>query len=369
MNRKISLFSGIYPPETGGPAKFAQTFSNYVTVQNRTIRVIAYSSKPLSAKLSSVNEVQLIPNNFSIPRKFLMMVGQILLSARSNHAILVNGSFWEVAIARHLRRFRYVAKVPGDVVWERVRNQGKTEKDIDSFQNASQSLRTRTLRYLFSYTLRKAEWVIVPSQHLSTLCESWGVTKEKIIRVNNSVAILPEYKQRVAAARYDFITVCRLVPWKGVDEIIQAASKLDASLLVVGEGPERNSLEILAKSLKAKVTFLGEIPQDQVSIYLKKSSVFVLNSSFEATSYALIEAQANGLLTISNEGTGSEEVITHNVTGLLCGTKSGVSLQQAMQSSLVDNTQNWSMKLNARKSVENNFNIQVNYRKILELCT
>jgi glycosyltransferase involved in cell wall biosynthesis len=368
MNPKISLFSGIYAPETGGPAKFAQTFSGFASRQNFSISLFAYSSLPMFTKLNTHVELFLISNQISILKRFLLMIRFILNAAKLKDSILVNGSFWEIAIARHLSEFRYVAKVPGDIVWERLRNKGKTTVDIDNFQNESLGISSRILRYFFSFALRKAEWVIVPSSHLGKLCESWGVQKSRIVQISNSVLVPPQLKDSQNQKKFDFVTVCRLVPWKGVDEIIESVSELNANLLVIGDGPERDALEKQARTLHARVTFVGEIPPEDVSNYLIECSTFVLNSNFEATSYALIEAQAAGLLTIANEGTGSEEVITHSVTGLLCGIKSGLELSQAMKQALENVESNHKMRSAARMSVEKNFNLEINYRKILNLC-
>lgn len=368
MNRKISLFSGIYAPETGGPAKFAKSFSDFARTQNLHVGIFAYSSLPKSCSLNSFVDLFLVSNRISLFSRFVKMVFHVLNAARGNSPILVNGCFWEVAIARHLRKFQYVAKVPGDIVWERMRNNGKTSSNIDSFQNETMGLRTRTLRYFFSYSLRKAEWVIVPSQHLGKLCESWGVQQSKIVEIYNSVLFPLDPDFAITKKKFDFVTVCRLVPWKGVDEVIREVSDLAATLLVIGDGPERDSLQALATSIGADVSFIGEIPSEEVSRYLSLCSTFILNSNFEATSYALLEAQANGLLTISNEGTGSEEVISHNVTGLLCGVNSGISLNQAMKEALLGCENIEKMRTAARLSVEKNFNLEVNYRKILELC-
>ncbi|ASY20718.1 glycosyltransferase [Candidatus Planktophila dulcis] len=368
MKRKISLFSGIYAPETGGPAKFAQTFSEFATRQDQCIEVFAYSRLPIFAKLNSCAEIFLLSNENSILKRFLQMTWCILKSAKSNNSILVNGSFWEVAIARHLMNFKYVAKVPGDIVWERARNLGKTTKNIDNFQNEPLGLSYKILRYFFAFSLRKAEWVIVPSEHLGELCKSWGVQKSRIVLINNSVFLPTKPDFSSEEKKFDFVTVCRLVPWKGVDEIIINVSELGVKLLVIGDGPERDSLQKLSDSLNANVTFVGEIPPEDVPQYLKDCSTFVLNSNFEATSYALIEAQANGLLTIANESTGSEQVITHNLTGLLCGVKSGINLNQAMRIGLYKDENSKEMRVAARLSVERSFNLEINYRKIMDLC-
>jgi glycosyltransferase involved in cell wall biosynthesis len=364
MVSKISLFSGIYPPETGGPAKFAETFSNFLRRIGHDVQVIAYSSRP-----GRNQNLILLPNNISVFRKYTQMVNLILKEARTGNVILANGSFWEIGMARMIKKFDYVAKIPGDIVWERARNQMLTTKSIDSFQNERLTPSLIILRKLFLFTLKNARWVIVPSEHLGSLCIAWGIPKEKVVHIKNSVTVpvFPELNSKVK--EFDFVTVCRLVSWKGVEEIIQSASKLDASLLIIGDGPERSRLETIARDLRVRALFLGEIPQEEIPRQLSICKTFVLNSNFEATSYALLEAQANGILTIANEETGSEEVIIHLENGILCGNQSGFDLTGAMFFAMTQGDSVRLMTKNAYKSVSSNFNTEINYKKILELCT
>ena len=46
----------------------------------------------------------------------------------------MNGLFLETLLAKVISRARLVAKVPGDIVWERARNQGLTSLTIDQYQ-------------------------------------------------------------------------------------------------------------------------------------------------------------------------------------------------------------------------------------------
>lgn len=366
MTPRIALFTGIYPPDTGGPAKFAETFSQFSTELNVEIMVYAYSGAINQESVSYLKNATLIPSTFSILKRYLQMIRLILAEVSKGSFILVNGCFWEISIARHFKRFKYVTKVPGDIVWERARNKGKTQKSIDEF-NRKKWLPTDVLRHMFTYSLRKSQFVIVPSQHLGRLCVAWGVREEKIVVVNNSVSTSKFCPDTTKPKMYDFVVVCRLVPWKGVKEIIDAAAELKATLLIVGDGPEREMLELYAHNLQFMAEFKGNVQQDQLPQLLQAANAFVLNSNFEATSYALLEAQSTGLLVIANEMTGSEEVISHNHNGLLCGNLSGLTLLDAMRRCLEDSSENSLIKLEARKNVLENFNMEKNYRKILEL--
>ncbi len=366
MMPRIALFTGIFPPDTGGPAKFAETFSEFIAEQGQDVMVYAYSGSIPQNQIAYLKNVTLIPTSFSVFRRYFEMIKFILSEVSQGSSILANGCFWEISFARHFRRFSYITKVPGDIVWERARNKGKTQNSIDEF-NRRKRFTIDPLRYFFTYSLKKSKFVIVPSDHLRQLCLAWGVQEKRIVLVNNSVSTSKFFPDSTKTPKYDFVVVCRLVPWKGVKEVVEVAADLNARLLVVGDGPERAKLEELAINLKLKADFKGNVQQDLLPQLLQDAHAFVLNSNFEATSYALLEAQSTGLLVVANEMTGSEEVIKHNQNGYLCGKRSGLTLMDAMKRCLRQSTENSVIKLEARKNVIENFSLEKNYLRILQL--
>ena len=71
--------------------------------------------------------------------------------------------------------------------------------------------------------------------------------------------------------------VCRLVPLKGVDVLIEAVRNIpNVKLLVIGDGPMRNTLEEQARNIIHKVIFLGN--QNNITDWLKIIDIFVLPS-------------------------------------------------------------------------------------------
>lgn len=68
--------------------------------------------------------------------------------------------------------------------------------------------------------------------------------------------------------------MCRLVPWKGLDEVVRVCSQLSLSLAIAGSGPEMENLQKLVNSLSANVEFLGEVSQARLP-ELYKSSKFL----------------------------------------------------------------------------------------------
>ena len=116
------------------------------------------------------------------------------------------------------------------------------------------------------------------------------------------------------------ITVGRLDRLKGVDLQIAAWPEVQravpgATLLVVGEGPERAALERDAATLGSAIRFLGF--RDDIERLLWAADVAVLSSRQEALSLAAVEAMATGLPVVATEVGGSPEVVLDGVTGLI----------------------------------------------------
>jgi glycosyltransferase involved in cell wall biosynthesis len=114
------------------------------------------------------------------------------------------------------------------------------------------------------------------------------------------------YVPRNGAPGVDFHVgyVGRLVPEKGVDLLIRACQSLDPPwrLSIVGEGPEREALEGLARAcdLTDRVAFRGPVPSTDIPAVLRELSVLVLPSRGisnwrEQFGRVLMEAMASGV--------------------------------------------------------------------------
>lgn len=124
--------------------------------------------------------------------------------------------------------------------------------------------------------------------------------------------------------------LARLVPHKGVANVVRAVASLpDTRLVVGGDGPERQSLEQLAWGLKAsdRVTFLGWVDPDEV---FDRCDVLVSAASIEGHSMALLDARRRGLPIVAADVGGVSTVVKHQVTGLLVPPCDVVGLAKAI---------------------------------------
>jgi len=110
------------------------------------------------------------------------------------------------------------------------------------------------------------------------------------------------------------LNVGALSPRKGQEFAITALARLceagvEASLVLVGGGPDRPALEALAERLEVggQVEFAGE--QLDPRPFLEAADLFVFPSRQEGFSNALIEAMASGLPVVASEVGGNREAV------------------------------------------------------------
>jgi len=124
-----------------------------------------------------------------------------------------------------------------------------------------------------------------------------------------------------------YITVTRLVAHKRLDILVQAFSKLNLPLLIIGDGPELPRLKNMANS---NIQFLGYQSDEKVAEYLGKARGFVCATE-EDFGIAIVEAQAAGCPVIAYGQGGALETVIDGVTGILYNEQSCSSLIEALQ--------------------------------------
>jgi glycosyltransferase involved in cell wall biosynthesis len=124
-----------------------------------------------------------------------------------------------------------------------------------------------------------------------------------------------------------YVTVSRLVAHKRIDLIVQAFSRLNLPLLVIGDGPELVRLQRMAA---ANIQFLTNQTDKKVAEYLGKARGFVCATE-EDFGIAIVEAQASGCPVIAYGKGGALETVIDGVTGFFFAEQSTESLMNCVK--------------------------------------
>jgi glycosyltransferase involved in cell wall biosynthesis len=167
--------------------------------------------------------------------------------------------------------------------------------------------------------------ISVSSADLEELERRWALAPGRGVHIPNAVdcdRFRPgdrrSARRRLGLPEGAFIvgTVARLVPQKAVADLLAAVSAVPgAHLVVVGDGPERSTLEQAASRMTAPVYFLGT--RSDVDRILPAFDVFSLSSHWEGEPVALLEAMATGLACVATATGGVVELLGHDERGLV----------------------------------------------------
>jgi glycosyltransferase involved in cell wall biosynthesis len=143
-------------------------------------------------------------------------------------------------------------------------------------------------------------------------------------------------------------------------EVIKSFPK--AKLLVIGDGPERTSLEALAirLGLKDNVLFLGVVKNADLPRYYISADIFCLPSvelagQTEALGVVLLEAMACGTPVIASRVGGTLDIIEDGHNGLLVPQKSPHELSSAIIAILSNPEAARKFSTNGRATIEKKF--------------
>lgn len=132
-----------------------------------------------------------------------------------------------------------------------------------------------------------------------------------------------ELRKLIGIKEKDFViaTCSRLTKRKRTHLLIEAISKMrnkNVVLLIIGNGPEKESLEKLAKENDVKIIVVGFVGQSEVARYLSISNAFSLMSSYDASPKALNEALSFALPLIVSDGVGTaKDLVLDGKNGFL----------------------------------------------------
>jgi phosphatidylinositol alpha-1,6-mannosyltransferase len=223
-----------------------------------------------------------------------------------------------------------------------------------------------------------------PKDYKKIILNYNGIRKEKFKNIGNfdKIAIRELLKIR---SKYVLLTICDLVPRKGVDislkaDLILMKDGLDFTHIIIGNGPEKGRLQELTKELGLtdRILWIDYISDDEELIkYYAISDVYTMISKttykplgLEGFGISYIEAQYTGLPVVGGNSGGVSTSVKDGITGFLVDPDSVCpekSIAYYLKKILLDEKLYHEMSQNGRLFVLNNFDWQKNAKNIERL--
>jgi glycosyltransferase involved in cell wall biosynthesis len=280
---KLVIATPLYPPEIGGPATYAKLLFEGLPAKGIEVDLV---------KFSEVRHLPKLIRHFVYYRR-------VLRAARGADVVLaldpVSVGLPAMWAAKKANK-PFVVKIVGDYAWEQGQQRFGITQNLDEFVKMRRvPFLVRVLQRIQTRVARSVTRIIVPSEYLKNIVSTWGIQSEKIEVIYNGID-LP--KSMVVSSRpqgFFVVSSGRRVPWKGFEAI------------------ER----VVARETGWHFTLLQGLSRSEALSRTRVADAFVINSSYEGLSHALIEAMMLNVPIVATSVGGNIELIEDGKTGLL----------------------------------------------------
>jgi len=220
---------------------------------------------------------------------------------------------------------------------------------------------------------------LVISEEIDRSLADLGIPADKRVQLPNGVDIdkyspasVPEKRAlRESLELPNESLVCvfsgRMVEEKQLPRLLSVWSELThqypgALLVILGSGPQEDTLKQMAGRNVRMTGF-----SDKVDAYLKAADLFVLPSTREGLSNAMLEAMASGLAVVTTTVGGALDVIDHGVHGWLVDPKTRDSLKGGLDKLLSDRDLRLELGASARQKMVEEYAFPVIAQRVREV--
>lgn len=328
MSLKIGIFTDSYRPYTSGVVRSIDTFSEELQAQGHRIYIFApdYPASTGSENNSWVFRFHSVPaptnHDYALALPFSIRLNSTLKKLKLD-IIHVHSPF---LLGRVGARYAKKLNIPLVFTFHTLYDQYLHYLPIG--QNITKEI---VKKYCTDYC-NHCDLVIVPTNIVKQHVQSWGVqTPVRAIPTGIKTSEFQVEEKDWLFQKYNIqpdckilISVGRLGKEKNFSFLIESFSQVARALprtrlVLVGDGPEKESLQQLAHGLGVldKVIFTGTLSKEEVVKAYNSAHVFVFASVTETQGLVVGEANASGLPVVAVKAFGISEMVEDGVDGFL----------------------------------------------------
>lgn len=315
MSKKINLF--ITSLRGGGAERVCVTIANGFASKGFKVNLIVLNLFDSVYHNDLNQEVDLINLNRGHVRTSIVALAKYILKERPRFVIAFNP---QISIILILLRFLFGIKYT--LISRNINTLSKMRENQKSFWH----------KYIVDYFIKKlyfkSDLIIAQSYGMKEdLINNYNINRNKIKVIYNPVSekILEkqEYTQKNNIKNNEILFVGRLSKQKGLNYLFKAfalcvKSRSDLKLRILGEGPLKPELQLLAKELKIYDNVIFEGFKDDVAYYYENSALTVMSSLYEGFPNVLVESITLGTPVVSFDcPSGPKEIINNGINGYL----------------------------------------------------
>ncbi len=222
----------------------------------------------------------------------------------------------------------------------------------------------------------RATRVIAVSEFIAGKVRAAGCPEEKLVVHHIGVdtdRFAPGPEDAVVPGRILFVG--RMVPKKGLDHLLRAMPAVQAAvpgaeLVIVGDGPLRESMEVIAREHDVRCRFVGVQAPEEVMEWLRSAAVMAAPSvvagdgNAEGLPMTIMEAQATGVPVVAYPSGGSADGVEDGRSGFVVPPRDEPGLAEALITVLEDDALRRRFSAAARDFALREFDLGLQTRRL-----
>ncbi|MFV0559160.1 MAG: glycosyltransferase family 4 protein [Enterococcus sp.] len=305
---KIGFFTDTYFPQVSGVATSIKTLKDELEKHGHDVFIFTTTD----------------PNADEMEKDVIRMPSVPFVSFRDRR-IVVRGMWYAYLVAKELEldlihtHTEFGAGILGKMVGKKLKipvihTYHTMYEDYLHYIANGKVLRQSHVKYLSRIFANHSTGVVCPSERVIDTLRSYGVVSP--LRVIPTGIDIERFRRKditsdqIATLREEIgleqnqlmiLSLSRLSYEKNIQAIIREFPKVikafpNARLVIVGKGPYSEDLQelVFEQQLSEYVTFIGEVPNEEVAIYYKAADYFVSTSTSETQGLTYTEAMAAG---------------------------------------------------------------------------
>jgi len=297
--RKITIATGIFPPDVGGPATYASKLKEELEGREIEVLIVSYGEGKNA-------RARIVSRKITKGLRHFIYFWKVLMAARGAEAVYAldaTAAGLPAALAAMILGKKFLIRIGGDLLWERAAESGKFFGTMEQFYESGfyDSFKPFVFKAI-KFVLGRAETIFVTALNMKDIYEKhYGIEGKRIKLLPNVFERKKEENHYKPENRGDIVFAGRFVKYKNLERVLEVFEEIyerikPARLILIGDGPEKENLEKKIKELQleGKAIMEGKKDSEGLQALLKEASLGISLAWTEYNPNFILECLANG---------------------------------------------------------------------------
>ncbi|MBI2099989.1 MAG: glycosyltransferase family 4 protein [Candidatus Vogelbacteria bacterium] len=310
---KVILATGIFYPDVGGPAIHVRRIAEALKAVGYAPVVIAYGDSTESNKFTfPIHRISRHSGKVGRWLHYFLKTLKLAAGADVIYAFDISAAGLPAFLAAKLFRKKFVVRIGGDPIWERVVENGARFLSLEDYYEQGLYRVDRPWLYrLIRFILRYTDATVFYNQMFREFyIKYYGLAAEKITVIPNPISARAQTNPQLPAEP-TILFAGRFVAYKNLPLVLRVFKRVherlpQSRLLLIGHGPDRDSLtrQIVEAGADSYITLMDSMPQEKLFKLIAESAIVIGPALSEFNPNSILEALSFGKPVLLSRGHG-----------------------------------------------------------------